>query len=267
VLERMRVEQHLAPGMALGARDGGLLFRIQRLLGVAPREHQWSRVPAFAAIVLAVTCFAFNMNRARAQTPAPQPVQAAPATRQEQAPPVAPQPANPFGILLPPVPVSADSWIRFSTPDTTPLASRSASYRFGWELAYLNLSQGIDLNNVRWLQAASNSARLDASPDSLRDLESIVKQMTASREAAQSDQARGIPTWTLTVVNVTGLSDSRRNELLQSLPVHESYRVSHERMDAAAQAIRDFDPALRYSFLTAWDGHAEMQITAPAPAQ
>jgi beta-lactamase regulating signal transducer with metallopeptidase domain len=247
-LERIRAEQPLAPELALGARDGGLLFRIQRLLGITPRETHWSRIPAFAAIILAITCFASNVNWARAQAPSPRPAPVTAAPQQQPPAPVpAGQPDNPFGIILPPVPISADSWIRFSTPDTRPLSERSASYRFGGELFYL--SQGVDIDNLPWLQAATQGVRRDASPGSVR-------------EAAQADDARGIPTWTLTVVNISGLSDARRNELLSLLPIHESYRVSHERMDAAAQAIHDFDRTLRYSFLTAWDGHAELQITA-----
>jgi hypothetical protein len=132
----------------------------------------------------------------------------------------------------------------------------------GWEFAYLNITQGIDLDNVPWFVPVKEGMRRDASSQAARALENIAKQMAAAREAAQSDEARGIPTWKLTVVNVTGLSDSRRKDLLSRLPLHESYPVSHERKDAAGLAIRDFDATLRYSFLTAWDGHPELQIAA-----
>jgi beta-lactamase regulating signal transducer with metallopeptidase domain len=256
-LERLRTEQSLTPATALGARDGGLLFRIQRLLGVPARERQLSRIPAFAALVLAVMCFAPNLPQAHAQAPAPRPAQITPAPQQDQTS-ERPKPENRFASLLPPV----DSWIRFSTPDTTPLASRSLSYRFGWEVGYLASDYGPGAFNIPWLESASKGERPTASPEAIQALETTVAQMTAAREAAWSDQARGIPTWLLTVVSVTGLSDSRRDDLLSRLPVHESYRVSHERMDLAGRAIWEFDSNLRYNFLTSSDGHAEMHIIA-----
>jgi beta-lactamase regulating signal transducer with metallopeptidase domain len=260
-LERMRTEQTLTPAMALGARDGGLLFRIQRLLGVAPRERQFSRVPAFAALLLSVMCFALSLNQAHAQAAAPLPAQSAPAPQQGQTPPTPPQAENKFGILLPPVPVSAESWIRFSTPDTSPLASRSASYRFGWELGYLSSLNGWGPLDLPWLNNAPKTPPI--TPEAKAAFERTVAQMTAARDAAQSDQANGIPTWLLTIVDVTGLSDARRDDLLSRLPVHESYPVSHDRMDTAGQAIWAFDARLRFNFVTSSDGHAEMHIIAP----
>jgi len=69
-LERMRV---IAPGMmfnaALGAKDGPLMYRIERLLGVARREPVPSRLPAMVAICLGLACFTPAANPVKAQAP------------------------------------------------------------------------------------------------------------------------------------------------------------------------------------------------------
>jgi beta-lactamase regulating signal transducer with metallopeptidase domain len=70
VLERMRVA---GPRLALGIQDGPLMYRIQRLLGATPREQGPSRLPAIAAILLALVCFSIEMNPVKAQAPLPRP--------------------------------------------------------------------------------------------------------------------------------------------------------------------------------------------------
>jgi beta-lactamase regulating signal transducer with metallopeptidase domain len=65
-LERMRI---MSPSLALGAQDGPLMFRIQRLLGAAPPERGPSRLPGLVAILLAATCFSTNMNPVKAEAP------------------------------------------------------------------------------------------------------------------------------------------------------------------------------------------------------
>jgi TonB family protein len=67
MLERIR----LHPSFAVGADDGPLMYRVQRLLGVAPREFAPSRISALAAIAIAVVCFGINLRLAHAQTPPP----------------------------------------------------------------------------------------------------------------------------------------------------------------------------------------------------
>jgi len=92
-LERMRV---MGPSLALGVKDGPLTYRIQRLLGAAPREQGLSRLPGLVAILLAVTCFSTDMNPVKAQAPAPQPATPAPAPPSAPAltaPPERPAPA------------------------------------------------------------------------------------------------------------------------------------------------------------------------------
>ncbi len=74
-LERMRV---IEPGMifnaALGAKDGPLRYRIERLLGMARREPVPSRLPGMVAICLGLACLTPAMNPARAQAPTPPPL-------------------------------------------------------------------------------------------------------------------------------------------------------------------------------------------------
>lgn len=66
MLERIR----LHPSFAVGVGDGPLTYRVQRLLGVAPREFAPSRMAAVAAIVVAAACFGLNLRAVHAQTPA-----------------------------------------------------------------------------------------------------------------------------------------------------------------------------------------------------
>ncbi len=71
-LERMRVASpRVALGAALGAKDGPLLYRIERLLGVARREPAPSRLPGIVAICLGLACFTPAVNPVKAQTPLP----------------------------------------------------------------------------------------------------------------------------------------------------------------------------------------------------
>jgi TonB family protein len=53
--------------LAMGSTGGPLLYRIQRLMGLKPRETAPSRVPAVAALLLGVACLALNLNWAHAQ--------------------------------------------------------------------------------------------------------------------------------------------------------------------------------------------------------
>jgi beta-lactamase regulating signal transducer with metallopeptidase domain len=92
-LERMRVvEPSRIFNAALGAKDGPLMYRIERLLGVARREPVPSRLPGMVAICLGLACLAPAMNPAKAQAP-PVPLVVAP-TNAPEAPPIeAPKPA------------------------------------------------------------------------------------------------------------------------------------------------------------------------------
>ncbi len=63
-LERLRL---VAPGMAMAATGGPLLYRIQRLMGAAGPEYRPSRVPAILAVCVGLGCLALNMNWAKAQ--------------------------------------------------------------------------------------------------------------------------------------------------------------------------------------------------------
>jgi beta-lactamase regulating signal transducer with metallopeptidase domain len=73
-IERIRVMTHSneVPSLALGVKDGPLMYRIQRLLGATPREQALSRLPGVFAILLAIVCFSTDMNPVKAQAPLPQ---------------------------------------------------------------------------------------------------------------------------------------------------------------------------------------------------
>lgn len=64
VLEKLR---GTGVSLAMGSTGGSLLYRIQRLVGLQPRETAPSRLPAIAALLVGIACLALNMNWARAQ--------------------------------------------------------------------------------------------------------------------------------------------------------------------------------------------------------
>jgi TonB family protein len=63
-LEKLRLR---TPGVAMASTGGPLLFRIQRLTGIAAKEYGPSRLPAVVALSLGILCFALNVNWIRAQ--------------------------------------------------------------------------------------------------------------------------------------------------------------------------------------------------------
>uniref|UniRef100_Q01V79 Peptidase M56, BlaR1 n=1 Tax=Solibacter usitatus (strain Ellin6076) TaxID=234267 RepID=Q01V79_SOLUE len=65
MLEKLRVH---APVTALGSTDGALLYRIQRIAGVANHEYGPSRAPVVVTLSLAVAGLVFSVNWARAQS-------------------------------------------------------------------------------------------------------------------------------------------------------------------------------------------------------
>jgi beta-lactamase regulating signal transducer with metallopeptidase domain len=74
VLERMRVVRGgMIFSAALGAKDGPLMYRIQRLLGTTPQEQPASRLPGIVAICLGLACGVANLNPANAQATLLQP--------------------------------------------------------------------------------------------------------------------------------------------------------------------------------------------------
>ncbi len=70
-LERLRL---VAPGMAMASTGGPLLYRIQRLMGVAGAEYRPSRWPAIVTVCVGLGCLALNVHWAKAQEQA-QPAQ------------------------------------------------------------------------------------------------------------------------------------------------------------------------------------------------
>ena len=70
-LERMRVSRSVALATAaVGAKDGPLKYRIERLLGAARPERTFSRAPAIAALCLGLICGAAALDPVQAQAPA-----------------------------------------------------------------------------------------------------------------------------------------------------------------------------------------------------
>jgi len=61
----------VAPSAAMGNTDGALLYRIQRLLDGAPRNHGPSRWSGVMAICVGLACGALEVTWVRAQSPTP----------------------------------------------------------------------------------------------------------------------------------------------------------------------------------------------------
>ena len=64
VLEKLRLR---APQTAMASTGGPLMYRIQRLTGLTPKEHGPSRLPALFAVTLGILCFALNVSWVRGQ--------------------------------------------------------------------------------------------------------------------------------------------------------------------------------------------------------
>lgn len=90
-LEKMRTPDR---SLALGAKDGPLRYRIERLLGIARREPLPSRLPGMIAICLGLACLAPVPHAVRAQAPPPA-ASAAPKPAPASAPPAARAQATP----------------------------------------------------------------------------------------------------------------------------------------------------------------------------
>ena len=68
---------------------------------------------------------------------------------------------------------------------------------------------------------------------------------------------------TLRSVNVIGLSDEARADLLSRLPVHQGDLISEETGKRTMQAVRDFDEHLQARFIPMPNGDTTIMIVAP----
>jgi TonB family protein len=74
------------------------------------------------------------------------------------------------------------------------------------------------------------------------------------------------PTWvgrTIKTINVSGLSDQARADLLSQLPVHEGDTVSFDTLENVNRVARGFDEHLSVAATTTGTSEAILQITAP----
>jgi TonB family protein len=65
-------------------------------------------------------------------------------------------------------------------------------------------------------------------------------------------------------INISGLPDQARADLLSQLPVHEGDAFSRELLNRTFQVVREFDEHLNITIATDKNGDANLQITAPA---
>ena len=64
-------------------------------------------------------------------------------------------------------------------------------------------------------------------------------------------------------INIVGLPDQARTDLLSQLPIHEGDTLSRESLARAFQVVREFDEHLNPAIVTATNGDLTLQITAP----
>ncbi|HXB74220.1 MAG TPA: M56 family metallopeptidase [Candidatus Acidoferrales bacterium] len=67
-------------------------------------------------------------------------------------------------------------------------------------------------------------------------------------------------------INIVGLPDQARADLLSQLPLHEGDTLSRDSLARAVQVVHEFDEHLNVNIITATNGDANMQITAPGAA-
>jgi outer membrane protein assembly factor BamA len=67
----------------------------------------------------------------------------------------------------------------------------------------------------------------------------------------------------LKTIEVQGLSNTSRDELLGKLPLHVGDTLSGESMEKVTAAVKRFDEHLGVSMFTTSDGEVEIRISAP----
>ncbi len=68
---------------------------------------------------------------------------------------------------------------------------------------------------------------------------------------------------TLKTINIAGLSDASKTDLMARLPVHAGDTLTTDSYDAVAAAVQQFDEHLEVRFLTTENNQAELRITVP----
>jgi TonB family protein len=93
----------------------------------------------------------------------------------------------------------------------------------------------------------------------------VPAEPTVMRRAAVPAMPANIPPRIVSSIDVAGMSDQAREQLLASLPVHVGDPLDTSRMTELGNAVRAFDSHLTMSVSTARDGGAALRI-APADA-
>jgi len=109
-------------------------------------------------------------------------------------------------------------------------------------------------------QAATAQAQQAATPAARQEAEARLKAALASLEAARSSSLEGR---TLKQINVLGLPDQQRDELLARLPVHVGDTLSSQSLEAVTKEVKQFDEHLNFAVGRSSTSEATLFIMAP----
>jgi TonB family protein len=91
----------------------------------------------------------------------------------------------------------------------------------------------------------------------------IIGSVPAAQAGLEPARRRSLEGSTLKQINVVGLPDQQRDELLARLPVHVGDTLSNQSMSAVTKEVRQFDEHLNSALTTNSTGEATLLIMAP----
>ena len=109
---------------------------------------------------------------------------------------------------------------------------------------------------IRLLQSQADQAKRLNQEAAAEETTALIGELRRQAEAARAPR-------NIQSIQVFGLSDGLRAELLSKLPVHEGDTLSSEAMERATRAVREFDEHMSITTATAGNGLVTIQISSP----
>jgi hypothetical protein len=216
----------------MGAADGRLLYRIQRLIGGSQPQYGMTKVTGVLAVSLALACAAVSVKWAHGQSPAVQ----TPPKQEEQAP----------AQVVPPPPVKPAE-----KSQTPPVVERNAPEL---DEAVKKVEELIQAE-----QNAAAEARLQTVFENLQlareSLNRRMQQEALRRRAYSDDHAQVLAGRRLAVIDARGV----KGPLL--LPVHVGDILTQPAIKETFAEMKKLDENLSVVFSPVDEGEARLRIT------
>ncbi len=272
MLEKLR-----GPGvsLAMGSTGGSLLYRIQRLMGLHPRETAPSRLPAIAALLVGIACLALNMNWARAQERQHEMPGILGSVRNADSPGVqidfggatvvertgVEYPGYAWerkigGIVIVEATLDADGNVSDARILSGPAELRKTALQSILEWHFVAAPAGSTRQisiDFQWEQA--QKAREGSETKAvLLSGRAYVFTVPARNEVTQGffegalQKAEPEPSIVVSHIDITGLTDVQQKQLAERLAVHLGDSITREQARAIGKVVSTFDPPLGFTF-------------------